>query len=87
VRLRLRDWKRQVTSRVADTWDIDKCKWTSRDRVNQVKTADMQVERASLEDLACRGGLVVWPQNHRRRFGGFASKPSMAGFLDLRLKT
>ena len=74
---------------VADTWDIDKCEDTWSDRVNRVKTAGVQVERAAHEDLASgwsktvvtrvgggrvRGTLLVgW-------FGGLGLKTIGGGF-------
>jgi hypothetical protein len=41
------DWIAGWPAVVADTWDIDKCEDTWSDRVDRVKMADLQVERAA----------------------------------------
>ena len=52
MRLGLRDQIAGWQAVVADTWDIDECKDTWSDRVDQVETAGAQVERAAHDDLA-----------------------------------
>jgi len=74
---------------VADTWDIEKCEDTWSDRVDRVKTAGMQVERAAHEDLASGrsktavtrvGGGRVRGTLLAARFGGLGLKTIGGGF-------
>src|SRR5579859_1327451 len=73
---------------VANTWDIDKREDTWSDRVDRVKTAGVQVERAAHEDLASGwsktatrvGGGRVRGTLLTVRFGGLGLKTIGGGF-------